>query len=219
MTIRVSKNRVDMGGAQMSWSKGTDVTSATTLSLGRDGNYFDVTGTTTVTGIRAIIVGTVVRLHFDSSLTLTNNSTSLVLPGSADITTASGDEATFVEYASGNWRCTSYQVASGAPFGITGIMWQAWTATKTTTYTATAFQRIPCDTSTSAFTLTLPSTPTAGDMVEAHDIGGAWATNNLTVSGNGKNINGASTFLGNVNNGGMIFTYLGTEWRATNAYG
>ena len=218
MTIRVSKNRVDMGGAQMRWSKGADVASSTTLTLS-NGNYFDITGTTTITGINTVTVGTVVRLHFDSALTLTHNSTTLILPGGANITTATGDEAEFVEYATGDWRCTNYQVASGAPFGVAGIVWQAWTGTKTTTYTATAFQRIPCDTSTSAFTLTLPSTPTAGDMVEVHDIGSAWATNNLTVSGNGKNIDGASTFLGDVNNGGMIFTYLGVEWRATNAYG
>lgn len=115
MTIRVSKNRVDMGGAQMRWSKGADVASATTLSLGNDGNYFDITGTTTITSIRAITIGTVVRLHFDSALILTHHATNLILPGGADITTATGDNATFVEYATGVWRCTNYQVATSIP--------------------------------------------------------------------------------------------------------
>ena len=112
MTIRVSKNRVDMGGAQMRWSKGADVASSTTLTLS-NGNYFDITGTTTVTSISAITVGTVVRLHFDDALTLTHNATTLILPGGANITTATGDQAEFVEYATGDWRCSNYTKVDG----------------------------------------------------------------------------------------------------------
>lgn len=95
------------------WTKGADVASATSLTLG-DGNYFDITGTTTVATIATKGVGTVVKLHFDGILTLTN-SADLVLPGGADITTAAGDEAEFIEYATGDWRCTDYQRASGLP--------------------------------------------------------------------------------------------------------
>jgi len=36
------------------------------------------------------------------------------LPGGANITTAAGDEAEFIEYASGDYRCTNYSKASGA---------------------------------------------------------------------------------------------------------
>ena len=35
------------------WSKGADIASAATLTLGTDGNYFDVTGTTTVPAVSA----------------------------------------------------------------------------------------------------------------------------------------------------------------------
>jgi len=93
----------------VSMGKGADVASATALPVLTDGNYFDVTGTTTITSINTIGAGTVIRLHFDGILTLTHHATDLILPGGLNITTAAGDEAEFVEYAAGDWRCTNYQ--------------------------------------------------------------------------------------------------------------
>lgn len=90
------------------WSKGSDVASANALSLGDDGNYFDITGTTAITSIGTKGAGTVVLLQFDGALTLTHHSTDLVLPGGANITTAAGDHAIFVEYAAGDWRCVDF---------------------------------------------------------------------------------------------------------------
>lgn len=95
-------------------AKGADVASAGTLTLGDDGNYFDITGTTAITSIATKGAGTIVRLHFDDALTLTHHATDLILPGGANITTAAGDEAEFIEYASGDWRCLNYQRASKA---------------------------------------------------------------------------------------------------------
>jgi hypothetical protein len=100
------------------WPKGADVASASTLTLGDDGNYFDVTGTTAITSIATVGVGTVIKLHFDGILTLTHHATDLILLGGANITTAAGDEAEFVEYAAGDWRCTNYQRASLPPTPI-----------------------------------------------------------------------------------------------------
>lgn len=95
------------------WSKGADVASAAALPVLTDGNYFDVTGTTTVTSIDSLGVGTVIKLHFDGALILTHHATDLVLPGGANITTVAGDEAEFFEYASGDWRCTNYERFDG----------------------------------------------------------------------------------------------------------
>ena len=100
-------------GNQIQWSKGADVASATALVLLTDGNYFDVTGTTTITSFNTTAVGTVIKLHFDGALILTHHATDLVLPGAANITTAAGDEAEFVEHASGDYRCTFYTKADG----------------------------------------------------------------------------------------------------------
>ncbi len=94
------------------WTKGSDVASGAALTLG-DGNYFDITGTTTITSIATKGVGTAVKLHFDGALTLTHHATDLILPSGVNITTAAGDEAEFTEYATGDWRCTNYQKASG----------------------------------------------------------------------------------------------------------
>lgn len=104
---------ITMSSSMIKWAKGADVASAAALPLITDGNYFDVTGTTTVTSFNSVGVGTVVKLHFDDALILTHHATDLILPGGANITTAAGDEAEFVEYASGDFRCTSYTKANG----------------------------------------------------------------------------------------------------------
>jgi hypothetical protein len=105
---------LDCNGAQIQWSKGADVISATALPVLTDGNYFDVTGTTTVTSINTTGgAGTLIKLHFDAILILTHHATDLVLPSGASITTAVGDEAEFIEYATGDYRCTNYSKASG----------------------------------------------------------------------------------------------------------
>jgi len=62
-----------------------------------------------------------------------------------------------------------------------------WT-TKTTTYTAVDGDRLLADTSGGAFTITLPSSPSAGHYIEINDPEETWATNNLTVARNGSNI-------------------------------
>jgi len=69
------------------------------------------------------------------------------------------------------------------------------TAVKTATYTAAANEYVPCDTTSAAWTLTLPASPSAGDMVGVADYAGSFSTNNLTVSRNSLKINGASEDL------------------------
>lgn len=108
--------------AQVQETKGADVASAAALPILTDGNYFDVTGANAITSINTTgKVGTVIKLHFDAALTLTHHATDLILPGGANITTAAGDEAEFVEYASGDFRCTNYQVATVTPGSGSGF--------------------------------------------------------------------------------------------------
>lgn len=113
--------------------KGTDVSSATALdpfASSNTGNYFDVTGTTTITSISTSgNVGTIIWLHFDDAVTVTHHATNLILPGSANITTSTGDELAFVEYASGQWRMVGYIDASTTG---TGNMVRATSPTLTT---------------------------------------------------------------------------------------
>ena len=125
---------LDCNGAQIQWSQGADVASATALAVLTDGNYFDVTGTTTITSINTTGgVGTLIKLHFDGALTLTHDATDLILPGGANITTAAGDEAEFIEYATGDYRCTNYSTASGEAVAGGKIL-QVVTVTSTTDF-------------------------------------------------------------------------------------
>ncbi len=92
------------------WAKGADLASASTLALGTDGNYFHVTGTTTITALSTAQAGTVVLLEFAGVLTLTHNATSLILPGASTLITNPGDTAIFVSEGAGNWRCVAYHL-------------------------------------------------------------------------------------------------------------
>ncbi len=95
------------------WKKGSDVASANALTLGTDGNAFDITGTTAITSIGTLGGNAWVLLQFDGILTFTHHATDLILPGGANITTAAGDIAIMHEYATGDWRCASYTKADG----------------------------------------------------------------------------------------------------------
>lgn len=100
-------------------AKGTDIASATTTDIGAaTGNYVDITGTTTITGLGTVQAGTRRIVQFDGALILTHNATSLILPTSANITTVAGDVAIFVSLGSGNWKCTSYLRQDGTPLSF-----------------------------------------------------------------------------------------------------
>lgn len=92
------------------------IASASTVNIGAAAaNTISVSGTTTITAFDSIASGAKRVVVFQGILTLTHNSTSLILPTAANITTAAGDVAEFVSLGSGNWRCTGYMRASGQP--------------------------------------------------------------------------------------------------------
>ena len=91
---------------------GADIASAGTLNLdAATGDLIDVTGTTTITAV-TLAEGVEKTVRFTGALTLTHGA-SLVLPGSANITTAAGDVAVFRGYASSVVRVVTYQKLSG----------------------------------------------------------------------------------------------------------
>jgi len=123
------------------WQRGADIASASTLTLPTTGGgTFNVTGTTTVTGISAAQGGRSVKLRFAGSITLTHNATTFILPGAANIQTSAGDVAEFINDAAqdatgSNWRCVNFQFANGAPLQTSAPNSQ------TATYTATDADR------------------------------------------------------------------------------
>ncbi len=85
-----------------------------------------------------------------------------------------------------------------------------WTfpVTKNANYTANNLDFILADTSTTAWTLTLPASPAAGYMVLVSDLYSKFATNNLTISGNSNNIIGNSGNLIMDTNGASAWFYF-----------
>ena len=71
----------------------------------------------------------------------------------------------------------------------------SWQAVKTSGFTAVAGEGYFCNTTSSAFTVTLPSSATQGDEVSIIDYAGTFDTNNLTVGRNSHNIQGSAADL------------------------
>ncbi|KFC73186.1 hypothetical protein FG93_01930 [Bosea sp. LC85] len=91
--------------------------SAATVDLGSTaGSTITITGSTAITSLGAnAVAGTAKFVRFAGALTLTNNATSLILPGGVNITTAAGDQAVAIALGSGNWSIWSYSRATGLP--------------------------------------------------------------------------------------------------------
>jgi len=84
-------------------------------------------------------------------------------------------------------------LASGATqtgFGREGsVNWQTGSI-KTTTFTAANGEGYFCNTSGGAFTVNLPSSPSAGNIVSVKDYANSFDTQNLTIGRGGSNIGG-----------------------------
>lgn len=94
---------------------GADIASATTPTIPIEGNYFKITGTTTIAGFGATRAGRTVYVKFAGVLTLTH-STTFQMPNNVDVTTAAGDVALFA-YDGTNWICVVYRSVN-APYTI-----------------------------------------------------------------------------------------------------
>lgn len=71
-----------------------------------------------------------------------------------------------------------------------GISWQS---VQTGNFTAVAGRGYPVNTTSASITVTLPATPSVGDVVWLVDYAGTWDTNGVVVARNGSNIVGSAT--------------------------
>lgn len=99
-------------------SKGADIASADEITLGANGNYFDITGTTAINHINKTDwpAGSVVILQFDASLTITHDAgspagteASILLAGGANFSVTADDTLQLV-YDGTTWREVSRTV-------------------------------------------------------------------------------------------------------------
>ena len=85
----------------------------------------------------------------------------------------------------------------------------AWQAVKTSGFTAVAKEGYFCNTTSSAFTATLPASATIGDFISFIDYAGTFDTNNLTIARNGHNIQGVAEDLTvSVERAGLTLVYV-----------
>jgi len=114
-TMYLSGAPVEIADTRLLTAKGADVVSANDISLGNDGNFFDITGTTQintidVTGWNA---GSLIVLQFDASATVKHatagTGAQLNLSGSIDFSATAGDTLVLV-YDGTVWREVSRTV-------------------------------------------------------------------------------------------------------------
>ena len=112
-------------------------------------------------------------------------------------------------------------LASGASqtgFGRTGTVdWQ--TSIKTTSFTAVSGEGYFVNTTSGAITMTLPASPSVGDIVSVKDYAQTFNTNNLTVARNSLKIMGQTADLTVAQeNAGIVLVYSGSTngWRLAN---
>ena len=116
-TTKVSAALMESG------TKGADISSASSITIGLDGSYMDITGTTTIATM-VCDAGRIFTLQFDSAVTLTHSST-LYLAGAVDFVTEANDHLTFVAVAANDVRQIGAGLKDGgspvAAAGVSGL--------------------------------------------------------------------------------------------------
>ena len=137
------------------------------------------------------------------------------ISGGADISARLGATGNTVTVTNGKYRLLAtdgtnwYDIFSLAGLG------EAWQI-KTGTYTASDGDNLFCDTSGTAFTVTLPSSPSIGNQVKIIDAEGTFGTNNCTVARNSQKIQGATSDLTiSTDSAGIALVYVNSDngWR------
>jgi hypothetical protein len=174
-----------------------DISLATIDHSANTVNWLD--STVSITGLSTTATGTVLTLS-DSANTTTVN---LIIDNQKEIrfreTTANGTnyvalkapasvsaDLTFTLPASDGTNGQALITNGSGVLSFTTLTADGtvdWdTTVKTSGFTATANKGYFCNTTSSAFTVTLPSSPSAGDEIVIVDYAGTFATNNLTIT-------------------------------------
>jgi len=124
-----------------------------------------------------------------------------------------------LKFPTGNVTADRFlKVASVSGSGATGVGQlsfaevsggTSYQAVKTSGFTAVAGEGYFCNTSSAAFTATLPASPTLGDEVTFIDYAGTFDTNNLTVGRNSQPIMGSAADLTvSIERAGLTLVYV-----------
>ena len=150
---------------------------------------------------------------FGGSANLIWDGTNFQIGSQGDLRLGDSDNSNYVALHAPATIATNYTLTLPTATGTTGQILQlsdgsgtltfatpsgggtSWQAVKTSGFTAVAGEGYFCDTTSSAFTATLPASPTIGQSISFIDYAGTFDTNNLTIGRNGKNIQGVAEDL------------------------
>jgi hypothetical protein len=103
--------------------------------------------------------------------------------------------------------CGTTMLDQGVFENIGSVTWD--TTAKTSGFTAVSGNGYFCNTTSAAFTVTLPSSPSAGDIVGIKDYANTADTNNITIGRNGSDIQGvANDYIINTEGRSVILVYV-----------
>jgi hypothetical protein len=181
-----------------------DISLATIDHTANTVNWLD--STVSITGLSTTATGTVLTLS-DSASTSTVN---LIIDNQKEIrfreTTVNGTnyvalkapaslsaDLTFTLPTADGTAGQVLQTNGSGVLSFATVGGLAWQSVQTTGFTAVASRGYPCNTTSSAFTVTLPASPSVGDTIILVDYAGTFATNNITLDRNSNKIEGGTT--------------------------
>jgi hypothetical protein len=144
--------------------------------------------------------------------TLQNSNTSNIITQTNATTLTIGASGQTISIPAGA-TLTNNGTASG--FGLT------WQSVQTTGFTAVKGNAYPCNTTSAAFTVTLPASPSVGDQVLLLDYAGTWDTNNLTINPNSNKIVGqTANVIASKDREALTLTYIDSTqgWLLNSGY-
>jgi len=174
----------------------------------------DIASAAAIAYSKLSLAGSVVNADIATGAAIAWSKVSKTSSSLADLATRT--TANLTDFPSQSGQSGKFLTTNGTAlaWGSVGGGWTAAVTVVTANYTVlTSDNVIVVNKSTgSATTITLPASPTTGSMVIVKDGKGDAATNNITIQGNGKNIDGTASRVININYGAFSLAYNGTQW-------
>jgi hypothetical protein len=175
----------------------------------------------TITGLSTTATGTVLTL----SDTASTSSVNLIIDNQKEVrfreTTANGTnyvalkapasvsaDLTFTLPATDGTSGQVLQTNGSGVLSFVTVGGLAWQSVQTSGFTAVAGRGYPCNTTSSAFTVTLPASATAGDTIILVDYARTWGTNKITINQNSLKFQGYTSPNPEYNTNGQSVTLV-----------